>query len=99
MPGVVNLIRSRVAAGLLATAAVVAPLHPVAAQNVQVQDRAQLLRSQTPPSSDPYAEENGVVNGRAVESENDADIGEQEILKRVERYEPFSVSIATPFSY
>ena len=99
MPGVVNFIRSRLAAGLLATTAIVVAFHPVAAQNIQVQDRAQLLRSQTPPSTDPYAEENGVVNGRAVESENDADIGEQEILKRVERYEPFSVSIATPFSY
>jgi hypothetical protein len=99
MPGVVYLIRSHVAAGLLATAAIVAPLHLAPAQNVQVQDRAQLLRNQGPVKNDPYSEENGVVNGRAAESENDADIGEQEILKRVERYEPFSVSFAAPFSY
>src|SRR3954462_15174689 len=99
MPGVVHLIPSRVAAVLLAMAAIVAPLYPVAAQQVQIQDRAQLLRSQSPPSTDPYSEENGVDNGRAVGTENDADVGEQEILKRVERYEPFSVSIATPFSY
>lgn len=99
MAGVVHLFRSRLAAGLLATAAFVAPVHPLRAQQVQVQDRAQLLRNQSPLSTDPYSEENGVENGRAVESENDADIGEQQILKRVERYEPFSVSIATPFSY
>jgi hypothetical protein len=40
-----------------------------------------------------------VDNGRAVESANDVDVGEQEILKRVERYEPFTVSVATPFYY
>ena len=51
------------------------------------------------PESDPYSEENGVVDGRAIESPNDADIGEQEILKRIERYEPFTASVATPFYY
>ena len=99
MPGVVHLICSRLAAGLLATAAIVAPVSPIGAQQISVQDRAGLLRTQSPPSTDPYSEENGVSNGRAVESENDADIGEQEILKEVQRYEPFSVSIAAPFSY
>jgi hypothetical protein len=96
MTGVVHLIRSRFAAGLVATAAFVAP---IPAQQVSVQDRAQLLRSPTTSRTDPYSEENGVVNGRAVETENDADVGEQEILKRIERYEPFSVSFATPFYY
>src|SRR3954467_14423396 len=99
MPGAVHRIRRRLAAGFLAAMATITPFYPVAAQQVQVQDRAQLLRSQSPPSTDPYSEENGVDNGRAVGTENDADVGEQEILKRVERYEPFSVSIATPFSY
>ena len=51
------------------------------------------------PETDPYSEENGVVDGRAIESPNDADIGEQEILKRIERYEPFTASVATPFYY
>ena len=69
------------------------------AQQVSVQDRAQLLRSSSPPSSDPYSEENGVEEGHAVESPNDADIGEQQILKRVERYEPFTASVALPFYY
>jgi hypothetical protein len=82
----------------LVAAALAAATHLANAQEVSVQDRAQLLR---PPISktDPYSEENGVENGRAVESPNDPDIGEQEILKRIERYEPFTVSVATPFYY
>lgn len=96
MPGVVHFVRSRLAAGLLAVLLIGVPVY---AQQVSVQDRAQLLRSPTTSRTDPYSEENGVENGRAVESDNDADIGEQEILKRVERYEPFSVSFAAPFYY
>ena len=64
-----------------------------------MQDRAQLLRTPAVSPTDPYSEDNGVDNGQAVESPNDPDIGEQEILKRIERYEPFTVSIATPFYY
>src|ERR1041385_1373218 len=98
MPGVVHDVGLRLVAGLLAATALLVPAHLLRAQQVSVQDRAQLLR---PPSSatDPYSEENGVDNGRAAESENDADVGEQEILKRIERYEPFTVSIATPIYY
>src|SRR3989440_328786 len=89
----------RLAAGLLATVAAVTPFSLLQGQQVSVQDRAQLLRSSSPAPTDPYSEENGVDNGRAVESPNDADIGEQEILKRVERYEPFTASVATTFYY
>jgi hypothetical protein len=101
MPGVFHFVRLRfrLAAGLLAMAATVIPLSFLKGQQVSVQDRAQLLRSSSPASTDPYSEENGVDNERAVESPNDADIGEQEILKRVERYEPFTASVATPFYY
>jgi len=97
MPGVFHPVGLRLAAGLLAAISMAASTGSLSAQ--QVQDRAQLLRSSSPASTDPYAEENGVDNGRAAESPNDADIGEQEILKRVERSEPFSVSVATPFFY
>src|SRR2546423_1576073 len=100
MPGVVHLFGLRLAAGLLATTALLVSNASLRAQQVSVnQDRAQLLRSPTTSPTDPYSEENGVDNGRAAESENDADVGEQEILKRIERYEPFTVSIATPFYY
>jgi len=62
-------------------------------------DRAALLRNQALMHSDPYAIENGVDEGQAVASPNDPDLGEQQILKRVERYQPFSVSLAAPFTY
>jgi hypothetical protein len=102
MPRVFHFVDlRRLAAGLLTTAALTAAVHSLDAQNPVSQDidRAQLLRNQTLLHGDPYSEENGVDNGRAGESPNDADIGEQEILKRVERYEPFSASVATPFYY
>lgn len=96
MPGTSH--RFRLLASLLMAVAAVEPLSRLNAQQVSVQDRAQLLRS-SPPSTDPYSEENGVDNGRAAESPNDADIGEQEILKRIERYEPFTASVSVPFYY
>ncbi len=101
MPGVPHFIglRFRLVAGLLTAAATFASVSLLRAQQVSVQDRAQLLRTAPPSPTDPYSEENGVDNGRASESPNDADIGEQEILKRVERYEPFTASVATPFYY
>ena len=88
-------VRLPCAIGLLATVGLTTALN---AQDISVQDRAQLLR---PPVSqtEPDDEEDGVENGRAVESPNDPDIGEQEILKRIQRYEPFAVSISTPFYY
>ena len=99
MPGIFysSRPRSRLAVGIV-LAALAGATNSGIAQDGQVQDRAQLLR---PPISqlDPYSEENGTEDGRAVESPNDPDIGEQEILKRIERYQPFSVSISTPFYY
>jgi len=92
-------LRFRLAANLLAAAALAAAVSSVGAQQVSVQDRAQLLRNPVSPQTDPYSEENGVDNGQAVESPNDADLGEQQILKRIERYEPFTVSVAAPFYY
>ena len=98
MPGIFH-VRFRLLANLLAMLAVVVPVTLLEGQQVSVQDRAQLLRTSPPSSSDPYSEENGVEDGRAVESPNDADIGEQEILKRIDRYQPFTASVAVPFYY
>ena len=99
MPGVFHFVGLpfRLAAGLLTAVAVLASLGSLSAQQVSVQDRAQLLRSSSTAPTDPYSDENGVDNERAVESPNDAYIGEQEILKRVQRYEPFTASVATPW--
>lgn len=78
----------------------------VVAAGVQAQtasqdiDRASLLQNQSRLHQDPYSDENGVADdGRAAASPNDPDLGEQEILKRVERYEPFTVSVGAPFYY
>jgi hypothetical protein len=92
-------LRFRLAASLLAAAALAAAVNSINAQDVSVQDRAQLLRSPVAPQTDPDSEENGVDNGQAVESPSDADLGEQQILKRIERYEPFTASVAMPFYY
>lgn len=63
-------------------------------------DRARLLQSQ--PSSLPTtgsAPNNGVENGYAAASPNDSDLGEQAILKRVEKYEPFTLETGVPIYY
>jgi hypothetical protein len=101
MPRVFQLAHFRfpLAIAWVTAAVLTAAINSLNAQEVSVQDRAQLLRSAAVPQNDPYSEENGVVDGRAVESPNNADIGEQEILKRIERYEPFTASVATPFYY
>ncbi len=101
MPGVFDRGGSffRVAAGVLTIAVFCGLAAATHGQQVSVQDRAQLLRPPPPTTTDPYSEENGVEDGRAVESPNDPDIGEQEILKRIERYQPFSASVSTPFYY
>jgi hypothetical protein len=72
--------------------------HPVGAQNTDV-DRARLLRSQstiTPPES---IAATGVDQGYAAASPNDSDLGEQAILKRVEKYEPFTIETGVPIYY
>ena len=62
-------------------------------------DRAQFLRNQSLMHQDPYSEENGVDGGMAAASPNDPDLGVQEILKHVQRYQPFTFSIAAPLYY
>ncbi len=68
----------------------------MSAQSVDV-DRAQRTQSQT---ESPLVQEvapSGVEGGTAAASPNDADLGEQEILKREERYQAFTVSVGAPF--
>jgi len=62
-------------------------------------DRAQLLQSQTQPPFGPSGLPEGVEDGHAAASPNDADIGEQEILKRVAEYQPITFSLACPIFY
>jgi hypothetical protein len=95
------IVPRRFVTALLCLAAFLAAIGRLRAQSATGQDvdRAQLLRTQGLMHQDPYGPENGVDNGLAAESPNDPDLGEQEILKRAEHYEPFTVSIATPFYY
>src|SRR4051794_20306754 len=64
------------------------------AQNVDA-GRADLAREHSQPLSSLYAPQ-GVQDGHAVSSPNDPDLGEQEILKRVDQYQPWTVSAAIP---
>lgn len=67
-----------------------------AAQTVQA-DQAELARTQSPNPFSPNVPPGGVTDGRAVSTPNDSDLGEQQILKRVEDYQPFTVSKGVPF--
>ena len=62
-------------------------------------DRARLLRSQSQLSTTVGDAANGVDQNYAAASPNDPDLGEQAILKRVERYEPFTLETSVPFYY
>src|ERR1051325_8866317 len=60
-------------------------------------DQRSLVRSQAPSPFGPNVTPSGVSDGHAVSTPNDTDLGEQQILKRVEEYDPFTVSIGAPF--
>ena len=64
-------------------------------------DRARLQQGQAtlPGSSAGGVSGEGVDQNYAAASPNDADLGEQAILKRVEEYEPFTLDVGTPFYY
>ena len=53
-------------------------------------DRAALTQSQAPYGTNP------VTDGHIVSTPNDSDLGEQQILKREERYEPFTATAGLP---
>ena len=60
-------------------------------------DQRELIRSQAPSPFGPNISPGGVEGGHAVSTPNDSDLGEQQILKRVEEYEPFTFSFGVPF--
>ncbi|MDQ6914118.1 MAG: outer membrane beta-barrel protein [Verrucomicrobiota bacterium] len=62
------------------------------------QDRAQLLRVQSGLREGESAP-TGTDDTHAVATPNDPDLGEQEILKRQESYQPWTVSMSAPISY
>ncbi len=67
-------------------------------QTVQL-DRAQLQQQTQPSPFGPGVSPEGTTGNQAVSTPNDADLGEQEVLKRAERYEPFSATLSSPIFY
>jgi Putative beta-barrel porin 2 len=70
----------------------------VQAQTTQV-DRAQALQIQTQPPFGPSTMPEGTEDGHAAASPNDADLGEQQILKRAPEYQPLTFSFGCPIFY
>jgi len=90
-------VASRFAAALFCGALLFMAQGQTQAQTSANADRAQLLQSQTQPPLGPVPE--GVENGHVAASPNDADLGEQAILKRTAAYEPFTISVSSPVFY
>jgi hypothetical protein len=72
---------------------------PFAAQAQTVQTNQAELARQTQPAFTPTPAPAGVEPSQAVASPNDVDLGEQQILKRAERYQPFTVTASSPVYY
>ncbi len=75
-----------------------AVISPLQAQSTAA-DRARLLRSQTPLAPPESVTSSDVTEGYAPSSPNDSDLGEQAILKRVEKYQPFTFETGVPIYY
>ena len=91
-----NLLVALIGAG---TMSILAATSFAQGPSSQVVDRAQLLQGQTQPPFGPAGLPEGVEDGHAASSPNDADIGEQEILKRTTEYQPLTLSLGSPIFY
>lgn len=63
----------------------------------QTANQAQLTREQAPSAFPPTVPPSGVEGGNVAAAPGGADFGEQQILKRVEEYQPFTISAGAPF--
>src|SRR5215212_1945616 len=85
------------ACSLLLVTSALAPVYQAAAQTGAV-DRAQLSRDQSALASGPTVTTTAVDGDtHVVTSPNDPDLGEQQILKRNDTYDPFVVAVSVPF--
>jgi hypothetical protein len=91
-----NLLVALIGAGMMSILAGTSFAQGPSSQDV---DRAQLLQGQTQPPFGPARLPEGVEDGHAASSPNDADIGEQEILKRTTEYQPLTLSLGSPIFY
>jgi hypothetical protein len=69
------------------------------AQNPGAQDVDRILPAAPPGQLEQPVTPQGENQGYAAMSPNDEDLGQQQILKRQEQYQPFTVSLSTPFFY
>jgi len=63
----------------------------------QTANQAQLTREQAPSAFPGTVPPTGAEGGNVAAAPGDADLGEQQILKRVEEYKPFTISAGVPF--
>jgi hypothetical protein len=63
----------------------------------QTANQAQLTREQAPSAFPGTVPPTGAEGGNVAAAPGDADLGEQQILKRVEQYQPFTISAGVPF--
>jgi hypothetical protein len=96
---VVALVRLRLVrhvCGFVTTACVLV-FTSVNEGRAQTANQAQLTREQAPSAFPPTVPPTGAGGGNVVAAPGDADLGEQQILKRVEQYQPFTISAGAPF--
>ena len=65
--------------------------------SAQSANQAQSTRELAPSAFPPTAPPSGVEGGQVAAAPGDADLGKQQILKRVEEYQPFTISAGVPF--
>jgi len=65
--------------------------------SAQTANQAQSTRELAPAPFPPTVPSSGVEGGNVAAAPGDADLGEQQILKRAEEYEPFTISAGVPF--
>jgi hypothetical protein len=86
----------RVFCFLFGICAVLAFVKTTAGQTTQSIDRAQMARDQNLGVPGPSPTPTGTGQLEMVTSPNDPDIGEQQLLRRTEGYQPFVVSVSIP---
>ncbi len=63
----------------------------------QTANQAQLTREQAPSAFPSTVPPSGAEGGNVATAPGDADLGEQQILKRTDEYQPFTISAGAPF--